>query len=86
MPINGVAPETVMVLTLTLSATTTENIILFVGIEVVNIKLLKLAEKEDITGPEVSDLVTVKETEEDEELLLTSVAEMVKVFNVEPKL
>ena len=77
VPIKGIAPETVIVLTLTLSATTTENITLLVGREVVKIKLVKFAVKEDITGPDVSDLFIVIVLVELEVLPKLSVADKV---------
>ena len=48
-----VAPETVIVLTLTLSATTTVNITSLVVSDVVKRKLLKLDVNDDMVGPEV---------------------------------
>ena len=73
-PINGVAPETVIVLTLTLSATTTVNITSFVVSDVVKRKLLKLEVNDDMVGPEVSVLVMVIVSVDVEEFPCVSVA------------
>ena len=73
-PINGVAPETVIVLTLTLSATTTVNITIFVVSDVVKRKLLKLDVNEEIVGPDVSVFVIVIVSVDVEEFPKLSVA------------
>ena len=80
----GVAPETVIVFTKTLSATTTVKITLVVLLREETVTVEKLGRKVLITGPLLSFLTTVSVIELDEELLLTSVALNVKVSRVVP--
>ena len=82
----GVAPLTVIVFTKTLSATTTVKRTTFVLEREETVIEVTFGKKALITGPVLSSLTTVRVTEEEEELLFTSVAEKVNVSKVLPKL
>ena len=82
----GVAPETVIVFTKTLSATTTVKITIAVLDNDLTVTSLKSGKNALITGPVLSSFTTVILIDVEEELLLISVAVIVKISVVLPKL
>ena len=82
----GVAPETVTVLTNTLSATTTVNITTLILLNEETVIDEKFGKKALITGPVLSSFTMDKVRVDDDVLLLISVAEKVYVSSVLPKL